>query len=122
MATAVAEHFDDQIRRAVHDRGNGIEIRNAIDEPAEPHNPADTLKAAGRRLHLRQQVEGANPRRRLAGFVEDGSAELAAMCRIDLTVRPERQLAGDDEEIAGDYVRHVSSDRRRRFWQNKPEV
>ena len=63
MAPLVAEHLDHQVRGAVHDRGQGGEMRRDIDEAAKPHAARDPAEiAVQRRLGLGEHVDGAQPR------------------------------------------------------------
>jgi hypothetical protein len=114
MATRFAEHRHHQLRAAVDDNRDWIEIRRRVDESAQPHHPLHFVQIApARGLHLRQQIEPAQPRGRLALLDLDGVAELA----FDAARRIDRDLPRHVHQIAHDHERHIGRHRRRRRWQ-----
>ena len=71
MAPLGAEQFGDEIGRAVHRLGQGVEGRRDVEEPAEPHHLRDPVEIAERRMGLRKHVDDAEPGR-LARGVDSG--------------------------------------------------
>src|SRR5439155_1470560 len=77
MAALVAEGCDHQVGRAIEHLGPVEEIRRGIDEAAEPHHAHHLVEIAERGLDLRQQIDRAAARRRVALLDGDARAKLA---------------------------------------------
>src|ERR1700733_178614 len=52
MAALIAEQFGDEIGRAIHRLGQGVEGRFDIEEPAEPHDLLHPVELAERRMRV----------------------------------------------------------------------
>ena len=63
MAALIAEQFGDEIGRAVHRLGQGVEARLDVEEAAEPHDLPHLVEIAERRMRLGEHVDNAEPRR-----------------------------------------------------------
>ena len=100
MAASVAEQFGDEIGRAVHRLGQGVEGRGDIEEPAEPHHLRDPVEIAERRVRLGEHVDDAEPGRLARGVDRGIGRELALVALGELAVRPERKLAGDEQKAS----------------------
>src|SRR5882762_9811117 len=108
MAALVAERQHHQIGGAIQHFRSVEKIRRRIDEAAEPDHAHDLVEVAGRRLDLRQQVDGAAARGGVALLDGHAGAELAL--GDQLTFRVEADLAGNEQQVTGadesDIVRH----------------
>src|ERR1700722_5701334 len=92
MTTLIAEQFSDEIGRAIHRLGQGVEARLDAKEAAEPHDPLHLVEIAERRMRLDEYVDDAEPRR-LTRRVDLGiSRELALVSLGKLAIFPQREL------------------------------
>ena len=92
-----AENLDHEIGGAVHRLGQGVERARDIEIAAEPDRLDDGVEVAERRFGLGEDVDGAEPRRFARGLHARIGPELALVGVGQLSVRPERQLAGNPE-------------------------
>ncbi len=106
------EDHGDEIGRAVDHLRQLIEIRGAIDIAAEPHRPHPG-EIANRGVRLGQHIQRRETRCRLAPHQRDAMAELALVGRFDHAAG-NRQLAGDEQQIADARKTNVIGHRRRR--------
>ena len=96
----------------------GVKARLDAEEPAEPHDLLHLVEIAERRLRLGQHVDDAEPRRLARGVDFGIGRELALVALGELSVFPQRQLAGDEQKRSGAHGRNIVRDRRRGFGQN----
>src|SRR6266568_1798419 len=100
MTAEIAEHRDHQIRGAVDHLGHVGELPGAVDKPADPQTSAHAVEiAAAGDAQMGEDVERAELCRLTAVGDADPGAELAL--KAELAV-PLADLAGDEDEIAGD--------------------
>ncbi len=99
MAALVAEGCDHQVGRAVEHLGSVEEIRRGIDKAAKPHHADHLVEIAERGLDLRQQIDRATARRRVALLDGDAGAQLAL--GDQLAFRVEADLARDEQQVSG---------------------
>ena len=92
MTALVAEQFGDEIGRAVHRLGQGVEARLDIEEAAEPHDPPHLVEIAERRMRVGEHVDDAEPRRLARGVNFGISRELPLVALGQLAVFPQREL------------------------------
>ncbi len=118
MTAGIAQHLDHQVGAAVDHLGDVVKVRSRLDEAVQLDHAHDILKiAAGRRLHLRQQVDAADPRR--GDTVLD--AEIDTQCAFDSACAVIGELAGNMSMIARPHERHVVGDRRGRDRQGQAQ-
>src|ERR1700761_7219392 len=98
MAALVAEHFDHQVGSAVQNLRPVEKIRRGIDKAAEANDAHHLVEIAERGLELRQQIDGAAARSRVALLNGNAGAELALGDQLALGV--DANLTGNDQEIA----------------------
>src|SRR5690606_6950428 len=109
VAALVAEDLDHQVRAAVDDGGDGLEVAGGLDEAAQLDHADDALEVAvegGR--HLGQQVDAAHARRGLGLFRGDVGADRA----LDPARGVVGQLAGDVDQVPAAHEGHVVGHRR----------
>ena len=111
VPAGLAQHRHHQVRGTVDHLGMVGEMRRAGDEAAQAQAGDDALQIAAGGLDLGQDVDGAQPCRRLAVLQADAAAELALVLE---RTRLHRQLAGDHEQVAAAAGRDVVGSRRRR--------
>src|SRR5262245_50016125 len=112
----VPQDLDHQVRRGIERLGMVGKAGRRIDEAVEAHELDDAVEVAQRGFGLREEVEGAKPRRLAAlGEVELG-ADLAGNC--DLAVN-ERQLAGNEELTVDVKKVGIAADRGHRLGKNE---
>ena len=98
--------------------GRESKLELDVEEPAEAHNLLYPVEIAKRRMRLGKHIDRAELGR-LARRVDFGiGRELAPVALRELSILPERQLAGDEQQRSGAHGRDVVCDRRRRFGQN----
>src|SRR6202022_4301055 len=97
MAALVAERRDHQVGCAVQHLRPVEKIRGGIDEAAEPDHADHLVEVAERGLDLRQQVDGAAPRRGVALLYGDAGAKLAF--GNQLSFRVDANLARHEQQI-----------------------
>src|ERR1700729_2098169 len=100
MTALIAEQLGDEIRRAVHRLGQGVEARLDAKEAAEPHDPPHLVEIAERRMRLGEDVDDAEPRRLARGLDFGISRELALVALGKLAVFPQRELTRDKQQRA----------------------
>src|ERR1700729_1060214 len=92
MTALIAEQLSDEIGRAVHRLGRGVEARFDAKEAAEPHDPPHLVEIAERRMRLGEHVDDAEPRCLARGVDFGLSRELALVTLGKLAVFPQREL------------------------------
>src|SRR6185312_15288442 len=96
MAPGIAEHLDHQVGGAVDDLRLLGEARHGVDEAAEPDDTQDAVEIAVERAsRLGEEVQAAEPRRRLAVLEAHLGAELADIAPLAV---PLADLAGDEKQ------------------------
>src|SRR5437879_11023583 len=98
MAALVAEGCDHQVGGAVQHLWPVEEIRCGIDKTAEPHHAHDLVEVAEGGLDLREQIDRATLRRRVALFDGDAGAQLAL--GDQLAFRIGANLPGDEQQVS----------------------
>src|SRR5205807_3670992 len=106
----VGEGGNHEVGGAVQHLWSVEEVGRGIDETAEPDHAHHLVEVAERGLDLRQQVDGAAARRRIALLDGDAGAQLALGDQLSLRIdtnlsRDEQQVSGADE---ADIIRHGS--------------
>ncbi len=109
VAALVGECRHHHVGGAVHDLGAVEKGRHRTDEAAQPHDTADLVEIAERRLDLRQHIDGAGARGLLAVLDRDIGAELALGDELALGV--EAELSGYDEQVAGPHKADIVGQR-----------
>src|SRR5690606_26062088 len=101
VLAALAQHLDHQVRTAVYHLGMIGEVGRRVDVAAELYAAADPLEVSAEGgPELGEDVDAAQPGRLLRIVDRDISPGLAPAFDA---VRPDRQLAGYEHQIAGGY-------------------
>src|ERR1700728_2334770 len=86
MTALIAKQFGDEIGRAVHRLGQGVEPRLDAKEAAEPHDPPHLVEIAERSMRPGEHVDDAESRRLARGVDFGLSRELALVPLGQLSV------------------------------------
>src|ERR1700677_295496 len=92
MTAVIAEQFGDEIGRAVHRLGQGVEARLDAEEPAESHDLPHLVEIAERRMRLGEHVDDAELRRLARGVNFGLSQKLALVPLGQFSIFPEWEL------------------------------
>ena len=88
VTALIAEQFGDEIGRAVHHLGQGVEARLDVEEPTKPHDLLHLVEVAERRVRMGKHIDDAEPGRLACGFDLGVGRELALVALSGLPSSP----------------------------------